>query len=110
MVISYEDMHIRFHSKGVIDVLSVTSPLFTPYIGREIFRVIGDCAISPPRNLKTDIKKALGAGNAISVTLRLPTARTAAHEPAGEVKCVTHWTPLKDERSNVAWIVMTLAT
>ncbi len=109
-MLSHDDMHIRFHSKGVVDILSVTSPLYSPYIGRDIFRLIGDCAISPPRNFKTDIRKALASGNAISVTLRLPAVRATAHEAPGEIKCVTHWTPLKDERSNVRWVVMTLAS
>ena len=101
-------MQIRYHSKGIAEILSVSFPLHAPYIGRDIFKVLQECVVSPPRNLKSDVKKALSAGSAISVVLRLPAPRASVSEASAEVKCATHWTPLKDETARVAWIVLTM--
>lgn len=105
-----ENSQILYHSKSVVEILAATTPIHVPFVGRDIFWVIADCAISPPRNLKSDIKKALSAGQAISTTIRVATPRANATQPPGETKYVTHWTPLKDERGAVTYVVMTLST
>jgi hypothetical protein len=110
MVLDAENMHIQFHSAGIAEVLSVPTLHQTPWIGRDIFKVIGDIAISPPRNFKADIRKPLSAGHAISATLRLPAPRATVNQPPSETTVVTHWTPLKNERAEVCYVVLTLGT
>ena len=110
MVLSYEDWHIRFHSKGVVEMLGVAGSLHLPLIGRDIFKLVADVAISPPRTFKSDVKRSMSTGQAISTTLRLQAVRATVEERPSELRCVTHWTPLKDEHAAVAYIVLTLST
>lgn len=85
------------------------NPLNTPLVGREIFRFLSEYAIGLPRTFKTDVKRSISAGQAISTTIRLPIRRASAMAPVGEEKYVTHWTPVKDANGDVSFVVMTLS-
>ncbi|KAI9832200.1 MAG: hypothetical protein M1826_002204 [Phylliscum demangeonii] len=109
LVLDCEHLHIRFHSRAVVEILAPMGPLHTPFIGRDVFRVLSECAIAPPRNFKSDVKKSVGSGLALSVTLRLAMPRANANDPVGDQTYVTHWTPLKDDQGTVTFIVLTLS-
>ena len=109
IVLDGESNNIMFHSKNVVDILAVNSPIHLPFIGRDVFRVLADCTISPPRNFKSDIKRSIDVGQAISATVRLATPRSVTGGSSREQSFVTHWTPLKDEHGAVSHIVLTLS-
>lgn len=102
-------MTVAFHSRQLLEVFAAANPVNTLLVGREIFKLLADTAIALPKTFKMDVKRCLSSGQAISATIRLPMPRVSAVERVVEEKFVTHWTPLKNERGDVSYAVMTLS-
>lgn len=101
---------ISFHSKHMATMLqppkSNLSKGVPPIIGTDVFHFLS--AYSPNKvngNFKTCVRSAITAGDAISLDVTLSTTRLAGYE-----KFVSHWTPLKDDACEVAWVVVSLAS
>lgn len=58
------------------------------------------------RDLKSRVKAALRVGKAISVEASLMTRHSVVKSKSE--KCLLHWTPLKDEKARVVWVVLTV--
>lgn len=75
-------------------------------VGLEIFHFLS--VYSKTRlgsEFKSRVRLAIRAGNAISLDLTLCTKRLMGFE-----KFASHWTPLKNEASQVGWVVLTLGS
>ncbi|KAH8881185.1 hypothetical protein GQ53DRAFT_668285 [Thozetella sp. PMI_491] len=106
IVIRYDTFVIHFYSQGVTDMLNPanTSGLVA---GNDIFRFFRANMTVPQNDYKTRVRNALRMGQPLSVELRLQTSRSALFR--GDESFMSHWTPLKDEKGAVAWVVVTLA-
>lgn len=85
---------------------SNSSKVVPPLVGTDVFHFLS--AYSPNKisgDFKTRVRSAITAGDAISLDVTLTTTRLASYE-----KFVSHWTPLKDEACEVAWVVVSLAS
>ena len=78
-----------------------------PHIkGQDAFKYLSShSGSSLPGGYKNRVRNALKMGQAISVDLTLCTRRYMGFE-----KFLVHWTPLKGEKGEVAWVVVTLGT
>lgn len=72
-------------------------------VGMDVFRFLSHHAHSLRRDFKSRVKGAMKVGAAVSLELSLCTRRYHGFE-----KFVTHWTPLKDEKGKVYFVVLTL--
>ncbi len=73
-------------------------------IGKEAFRFLSKhSAPKLSSGLKSRVREALKAGQAISLDLTLRTRWSMATE-----KFTAHWTPLKNEAGKVGFVVLTL--
>ena len=59
-----------------------------------------------PRDFKSRIKTSLKSGRAVSADINLVTKKSVIYRRSERL--ATHWTPLKDEKAEVKWIVVTL--
>lgn len=74
-------------------------------VGVDVFRFLANHADSLSRDFKSRVKNALKVGQAVSVDLTLCTRQYPGFE-----KFVTHWTPMKDEKGHVTFVVLTLGS
>ena len=72
-------------------------------VGVDVFRFLSHHANSLSRDFKSRVKGALKVGAAVSLDLSLCTRQYHGFE-----KFATHWTPLKDEKGSVRFVVLTL--
>ncbi len=75
-----------------------------PIVGVDIFRFLS--AHSPTKlggEFKARVRTALKAGHAVSLDLTLCTRRHVGYE-----RFAVHWTPLKNEAGEVAFVICTL--
>ncbi|CAJ2506187.1 Uu.00g003170.m01.CDS01 [Anthostomella pinea] len=111
IVVNYSTFFISFISVGIIDLLfpikaagaaSRQSP-----VGQDVFKFLANHTpnggSSMGRDFKQSVKAPLSRGQAVSVDLKL-----CARPYMGFERFATHWTPLKDEGHEVAWVVLTL--
>ncbi len=75
--------------------------------GNDIFRFFRQNMTTPQNDYKARVRNALRQGQPISVELRLQTSRSALFR--GDENFMSHWTPLKDDKTAVHWAVVTLA-
>lgn len=75
--------------------------------GQEVFRFLKQNMINHQSDYKARVRSALRQGAPVSVEVRLQTRRSALFR--GDERFATHWTPLKDEKSIVRWVVVTMA-
>ncbi|KAJ9610043.1 hypothetical protein H2200_006373 [Cladophialophora chaetospira] len=115
LVINYSTFFITFHSAGMGSLLYPTKPVPNnnlghgpnggQLVGMDIFRFFA--THSPSGKLSSEfkgrVKGALKYGNPVSIDLTLCTRRYMGFE-----KFVSHWTPLKNEAGEVAWVVVSL--
>ena len=81
-----------------------SSTFSTPAIGVDVFRFLANHGSgSLSWDFKSTIKNRLKMGNPVSLELKL-----CARPYMGFEKFMLHWTPLKDERGAVEWVVLTL--
>lgn len=75
--------------------------------GQEIFRFFKQNMVNHQSDYKARVRSAIRSGSPISMEIRLQTRRSALFR--GDEKFVTHWTPLKDDKSAVHYVVLTMA-
>ncbi|KAF9876405.1 blue light receptor [Colletotrichum karsti] len=107
LVLSYDSFIIRFYSEGVMEMLHPANNTIGLVTGQEIFRFFKQNMVNHQSDYKTRVRNAIRAGSPISLEVRLQTRRSALFR--GDERFMTHWTPLKDEKSAVHWVVLTLA-
>ncbi|KAK2009740.1 hypothetical protein LZ32DRAFT_564169 [Colletotrichum eremochloae] len=107
LVVSYDSFIIRFYSEGVLDMLHPANNTVGLVAGQDVFRFLKQNMLNHQSDYKTRVRSAMRAGAPVSVEVRLQTRRSAQFR--GDEKFMTHWTPLKDEKSAVHWIVITMA-
>lgn len=87
----------------MVDMLYPTKPNSGQIVGVDVFRFLGQHAHSLSRDFKSRVKGALKMGAAVSLELSLCTRQYHGFE-----KFVTHWTPVKDEKGKVYFVVLML--
>ncbi|OHF02562.1 hypothetical protein CORC01_02257 [Colletotrichum orchidophilum] len=107
LIVSYDSFIIKFYSEGVLEMLHPANNTVGLVAGQEVFRFFKQNMVNHQSDYKTRVRNALRIGAPISVEVRLQTRRSALFR--GDERFVTHWTPLKDEKSMVHWAVVTLA-
>ena len=105
MVLRADSFAVAFYSAGVTDVLHPNNT-GGRIVGQDIFRFLKQNMISQQSDYKARVRSAVRGGHPASVEIRLQTRRSARFR--GDESFVAHWTPLKDERALVQWIVVTL--
>lgn len=109
LVIRYDKFTIQHYSLGVVDVLGITNQDSHGFVGTDIFKFLGQHTATLPREYKTKVKEALRHGQAISASLNLFTLKSLSRSK-GDDKFFTHWTPCKDEKGAIAYVVVTLSS
>jgi hypothetical protein len=89
----------------MVEMLYPSKPSSGQIVGVDVFRFLTNHANLPSRDFKSRVKSALKVGQAISLDLVLCTRRYHGFE-----KFVTHWTPMKDEKGRVTFVVLTLGS
>lgn len=109
LVIKYDKFTIQHYSLGIVDMLGITNKSGHDFVGADIFKFLGQHTASLPREYKTKVKDALRRGQAISASINLFTLRSLARSK-GDDKFFTHWTPCKDEKGAIAYVIVTLSS
>jgi len=109
LVIKYNTFAIEYYSLGIVDILGITNKTSHDFVGSNIFKFLGQHTAALPREYKAKVKNALSNGQAISASINLFTLRSLARS-RGDDKFFTHWTPCKDEKGAVAYVVVTLSS
>jgi hypothetical protein len=99
-------MEIKFFSPSIIDTLCLDPKENLNLANNYIFKILVQHAPSMPRDFKSRIKTALKAGRAISAEISLVTKKSVIYRRTERL--MTHWTPLKDAKAEVKWVVVTL--
>lgn len=108
IIVNAETMLISFFSAGIVELLYAAKPTMpgTQIVGQEVFKFLGQHAAGGlARDYKTRVKTVIKTGVAATIDLTLCTRRIMGFE-----QFLTHWTPLKDDRSAVAYVVLTLGS
>ena len=125
VLINYTSFLITFISTGLLDLLfpikaakaanssnpaaaanSTTHPSPAAAVGTDIFKFLAnhsDKGGSVSWDFRSTVKAGLKQGNPVSVDMKL-----CARPYMGFERFVLHWTPLKDEKGNVQWVMLTL--
>ncbi|KAJ0116093.1 hypothetical protein J7T55_005039 [Diaporthe amygdali] len=98
---------IEFYSEGIVEMLNPANMAGTMVAGSEVFRFFGLNMMAKQSEYKARVRNAIRVGMPISTELRLQTRRSAVFR--GDEKFVAHWTPLKDEKAAVHYVVVTVA-
>ena len=81
--------------------------------GSDVFKVLAghnSQSVNPSiKDLKHRVKSFLKIGKAVSCEMSLMVKRSGMIR-RGTERFVTHWTPLKDEKGAVAWVVVTMGS
>ncbi|KAL0941675.1 blue light receptor [Colletotrichum truncatum] len=107
LILSYDSFVIKFYSEGVMDILHPANNTVGLVAGQEVFRFFKQNMVNNQSDYKGRVRNALRSGSPISLELRLQTRRSALFR--GDEKFMTHWTPLKDEKSLIHWVVVTMS-
>ena len=109
LVVNYSSWLVSFYSAGIVDLLYPVKSGPTgqgSIVGTDVFKFLTKhSSAGLGRDYKSRVKTAMKAGSAISLDLGLCTRRYMGFE-----KFVIHWTPLKDERGDVGFLVLTLSS
>jgi len=75
-------------------------------VGTDVFKFFASHSVSPlKRDFKVRVKDTLKNGQAITMELRLSTMRYIGYELFS-----VYFTPLKDDKGEVCWIMITLGS
>lgn len=107
LVVRASNFVIEFYSEGIVEMLNPANMAGTMVAGTDVFRFFGLNMMAKQSEYKTRVRNAIRAGMPVSTELRLQTRRSAIFR--GDEKFVAHWTPLKDEKAAVHWVVVTVA-
>lgn len=109
LVIHADTMTITHHSSGITDLIfPARSPngQEVPMLSQDVFRWLAQHASGNfSKEYKMSVKSALRVGAAISLDISLNTKRSRGLETFA-----THWTPLKDDRGAVGYVILMLAS
>lgn len=107
LIINAESMLISFFSEGMLKLLYPARQVVpVPVVGTDIFKFLAQHASNGlPRDYKSRVRSSVKAGRAISLEATLSTRRQMGFE-----KFATHWTPLKNDRGETGFIVLTLGS
>ena len=108
IVVKYDSFAIQHYSRGIVDILDITTRTNHEFVGTNVFKFIGQHTSALPREFKSKVQQALKNGLSISASINLFTIRSLSRRE--DDKFFTHWTPLKDENSHVRYAVMTLSS
>ncbi len=108
-MIKYDKFTIQHYSLGVVEILGLKNKNSHDFVGSDIFKFLGQHTASLPREYKTKVTYALKHGQAISASINLFTLRSLARSK-GDDKFFTHWTPCKDEKGAIGYVVVTLSS
>ncbi|KAI5362645.1 putative PAS domain, RGS domain, PAS domain superfamily, RGS domain superfamily, RGS, subdomain 2 [Septoria linicola] len=107
-VAEYPSLTIRYSSQGLQNLLDIPTDKNTPIIGSNALSWLKSHMITKERsNWKSRIEQALKQGDPISLALDLQTRRSVVFR--GDERLMVHWTPMKDVKGAVAWVVGCLA-
>ena len=109
LVIKYDKFTIQHYSLGIVDVFGLSHKNSHDFIGSDIFKFLAQHTAALPREYKTKVKEALKHGQAISASINLFTLHSLARS-RGDDKFFTHWTPCKDGKGAIAYVVVTLSS
>ena len=106
VVVRAETMLVSFYNAGIAEMLFASRGA-AHMVGQDIFKLLGQYsnAGSIPREYKTRVKSAVKSGTAVSLDLSLCTRRTMGFE-----RFLTHWTPLKDDKNQVVFVILTFGS
>ncbi|KAK6222641.1 hypothetical protein LQW54_000821 [Pestalotiopsis sp. IQ-011] len=107
IVVQADTFMISYYSEGVVEALNPVNNTGL-VAGQEAFRFFKQNMISKETDYRSRVRNAIRAGSPISVELRLQTRRSAKFR--GDEVFATHWTPLKDDKAAVHWVVIALAS
>lgn len=107
IVVQANTFMISYYSEGVVEALNPVNNTGL-VAGQEVFRFFKQNMISKETDYRSRVRTAIRAGSPISVELRLQTRRSAKFR--GDEVFATHWTPLKDDKAAVHWVVIALAS
>lgn len=108
-MINYTTFFISFYSQGLVDTLFPARAAHgisaqPEVVGQDAFKFLASHSDgSLPGGFKNRVRNALKMGNSVSVELTMCTRRYMGFE-----RFVVHWTPVKGEKGEVGWIVVTL--
>lgn len=109
LVIHAETMTIAHHSPGISELIfpaRLPNGQVVPTVSQDIFKWLAQHASSTfSKDYKSNVKSALRVGAAISLDVTLNTKRSRGLETFA-----THWTPLKDDRGAVGYVILMLAS
>ncbi|KAL8995124.1 MAG: hypothetical protein Q9188_006884 [Gyalolechia gomerana] len=108
LVISYDSFTIQFYSLGIAEVLGITDRNNQDFVGNNVFKFLAQHTATLPREFKSKVKDALKQGQPISASINLFTLKSLARH--GDDKFYTHWTPCKDEKGAVKYVIVTLSS
>lgn len=107
IVVQANTFIISYYSEGVVEALNPVNNTGL-VAGQEVFRFFKQNMISKETDYRSRVRNAIRAGSPISVELRLQTRRSAKFR--GDEVFATHWTPLKDDKAAVHWVVIALVS
>ncbi|OLN86170.1 Blue-light-activated histidine kinase 1-like protein 4 [Colletotrichum chlorophyti] len=103
----YDSFIIKFYSEGVLDMLHPANNTVGLVTGQEVFRFLKQNMVNNQSDYKARVRNAIRSGAPASVEVRLQTRRSAIFR--GDERFMTHWTPLKNEKAQVHWVIVTMA-
>lgn len=108
MVIKYDNFSIQHYSHGIVELLDISARTAHEFIGSNIFKFLAQHTAVLPREFKSKVQQALKNGICISASINLFTIRSLTRRE--DDKFFTHWTPLKDEKGQIRYAVLTLSS
>ncbi|KAG8533409.1 uncharacterized protein KY384_002192 [Bacidia gigantensis] len=108
VVVSYDNFLIQHYSQGIVDTLGIEARTDHDFVGSNIFKFLGNHTTTLPREFKSKVQYAIKHGQAISASISLFTLSSLARR--ADDKFFTHWTPTKDEKGNVKYVIVTLSS
>ena len=77
------------------------------FLDADVFRVLAAHSTRMAKDFKSTVKQSLRMGRAVSMELNLATRRSIIMR--GSERFASHWTPVKNEKGEVGWVIVTLA-
>jgi hypothetical protein len=80
-------------------------------IGRDVFKVLGERSVVMAKTFKSSVKESLRVGKPISADISISTRSFSSRNSSEHTRInqyyVTHWTPVKDEKGAVRFVIVT---
>ena len=108
LVVRFDTFNIQHYSQGVVDLLGMTDHTSHDIVGSNIFKFLAQHTTTLSREFKAKVQYAMKNGLSISASINLFTLRSLARRV--DDKFFTHWTPTKDERGHVKYVIVTLSS